>query len=320
MTAKRTHIDEDDALPALPPLDDDGETLGDDIPDELVHEDHLDLDDATFEDEQRDSLASDLVLDDDGGGLDDAEASVQIDEAAGLVVGDERGLLEGSDEGDGRDATADEVAIFDDDGSVDDGGAEGTGEDPALGIDRDRAASDASELRDEDEDDDAPLDAALFTSEPGPTWPATADVTWSVAAVPEAEPRAFSEAELHAGAIVVDRARGELLVSIDEGRTFRPVDGCVAVTAVVALRGASHDRVAVAALFDAARELSAIAVVRATKDAVSAEIVAEIAPAARLAADDDEHARVDALSVESTSPEIVVVAYGPFGRVRLRGR
>ncbi len=328
MIERRPPAFEGDELPALPPLDDDGELLGDAVPDELVHEDKLDLDDAANGDDsadEADAMGGRLVGDDlgDGGGLDDEHADVDVDASAGLALGDERGLLEGSDEGDGRDVSEDEAALFDDArGSVEDGGAEGTGEDPALGIDPEDDAGGASAVREDDEDDDLPFDAAVLAGDSARGWPAMADVAWASAPVAESEPRTWLETPTRAGAIVVDRARGELLVSIDGGVSFRAVEGCGAATAVAALDSHdSHDRVALVALFDATRDASSLAVVRAPAgSAVFAEIVAEIAPAQRSAVDDDdEHARVDSLTVEASGPaEIVVVASGPFGRIRLQ--
>jgi hypothetical protein len=316
---------DDDALPALPPLDDDGELVGDAVPDELVHQDRLDLDDATADDGdygQASILADFGEREPDGLGLDDAPADVDVDAESELLVGDERGLLEGSDEGDGRDVSADEAGLFDDGGSSEDGGAEGTGEDPALGIDPFDEVARVSALREDDEDDDLPFDASVLAGEGARAWPPMADLSWTVSAVPPSEPRVWVETPDRAGDIVVDRARGELRISIDGGRTHRVVEGCGGATAVAALAGASRDRVAVVALFDASRDVSALAVVRAPETGpASAEIVAEIALASRSPVDDDdEHARVDALTVERVGVEIVVVASGPFGRVRVRGR
>lgn len=334
MIERRPPTFEGDELPALPPLDDDGELLGDAVPDELVHEDRLDLDDTANGDDAADADLRDarLVGDDvdDGAGLDDEHADMDVDAASELVAGDEHGLLEGSDEGDGRDVSEDEASLFDDArGSTEDGGAEGTGEDPALGIEPDDDTRSVSAVREDDEDDDLPFDATVLEGEGARGWPAMADVMWTSAAVPDDEPRAWVETPTRAGEIVVDRARGELLVSIDGGGSFRAVDGCGGATAVAALPFAAgaardpRDRVALVALFDAARDASWLAVVRAPDGTdVVAEIVAEIAPAQRSAVDDDdEHARVDSLTVESCGPrEIVVVASGPFGRIRIRGR
>jgi hypothetical protein len=331
MIERRPPTFEGDELPALPPLDDDGELLGDAVPDELIHEDRLDLDDAANGDDSADADLRDarLVGDDvdDGAGLDDEHADMDVDAASELVAGDEHGLLEGSDEGDGRDVSEDEASLFDDArGSTEDGGAEGTGEDPALGIEPDDDTRSVSAVREDDEDDDLPFDATVLEGEAARGWPAMADVMWTSEIVAEDEPRTWVETPTRAGDVVVDRARGELLVSIDGGLGFRAVDGCGAATAVAALAFASRDprdRVALVALFDAARDASSLAVVRAPAASdVVAEIVAEIAPAQRSAVDDDdEHARVDSLTVESCGPaEIVVVASGPFGRIRIRGR
>jgi hypothetical protein len=329
MIERRPPTFEGDELPALPPLDDDGELLGDAVPDELVHEDRLDLDDAANGDDGADAIDERLVGDDvdDGAGLDDESSDVDVDAASEIVTGDEHGLLEGSDEGDGRDVGEDEAALFDDArGSAEDGGAEGTGEDPALGIEPDDDTRSVSAVREDDEDDDLPFDATVLESEDARGWPAMADLLWTSEPVAESEPRTWVDTPTRAGEIVVDRARGELLVSVDGGVTFRAVDGCGGATAVAALSPASRDsrdRVALVALFDAARDASSLAVVRAPAASdVFAEIVAEIAPAQRSAVDDDdEHARVDSLTVESSGPgEIVVVASGPFGRIRIRGR
>lgn len=312
---------DDDALPALPPLDDDGELLGDAVPDELIHQDRFDLDDATGGgDYGQDAIDP---MDDDGLGLEDELSDVDVTAPGDLLGGDERGLLDGSDEGDGREVSADEAGLFDDArGSSEDGGAEGTGEDPALGIDPFDEVARVSALRDDDEDDDLPFDASVLAGDGARGWPPMADLGWAVEEVPASEPRVWVETPFSAGDILVDRARDELRVSIDGGRTHRVVAGCGGATAIAALPAASHDRVAVVALFDAARDVSALAVVRAPQTGpATAEIVAEIALAARSPTDDDdEHARVDALTVERVGAEIQIVASGPFGRVRVRGR
>ena len=358
-----------DELPSLPPLDDDGAVLGgDDVFDMIGDEAGSGLDDETGENDPLEAWGVTTVIDDDASSTDDADGFVRAsdDDHSDMVGGAEHGLLDGSDEGDGRDVTAAEAGLLDDDAGVhlDDGGAEGTGEDPALGIDKDSQGSSLSLLRNTDddrlddeslEDDGAARMRAAFEREP---WPSRADVSWVVITIAHASdgskagvrlspapsdsnpgglrtmdtkggvlPVGNDAIVMSEGSVVLAATPGEALwMSLDSGTHFERVGGCSSVSAMAIVPGAPAGRAAVVALYDAPRDLAAIAVVRVLPGPVCiAEVVAELSSTERTSSeidedDDDEHGRVESLMARICSDgTLEVIATGRFGARRARG-
>jgi hypothetical protein len=358
-----------DELPSLPPLDDDGAVLGGDDSLEMIgDEEGAGLDDETGESDPLEAWGVSTAFDDAAGSSDDADGFARAgdDDHSDMVGGAERGLLEGSDEGDGRDVTADEAGLLADaEGDhLDDGGAEGTGEDPALGIDKDGEVSSLSLQRNPDddrlddeslEDDGAARMRAALEREP---WPSRADVAWVVITIAHASDGTPSGPRISPppsdgnpggllalptkggsipvsnecivvseGDVVLAATPGEALwMSLDGGTRFERVDGCSSVSAVAIVPGAPAGRAAVAALYDASRDLAAIAVVRVLPGPVClAEVVAELTTTERSSADvddddDDEHGRVESLMARICSDgTLEVIATGRFGARRARG-
>ncbi len=280
----------EDDLPQLPPLDDDGETaLEDEDLDELDHDEHGGLDDATAEDDPLDRWAAFAGLDEEGGLLDGGDAEGLVVEQAedDLLEGAEVGLLDDSDEGDGRDASEDDVgALEGDEPHDDDGGAEGTGEDPSEVLEAELAAQ-AGEPGDDDAfDDDARFsdgDGGRARDEREP-WPPRVDAAWSVTRLDASAASAVIDAEPaldRAGALAATIRDGALAVSNDGGATWSRVPGCHGATAIAVVPSA-----VLAALYDPLRETSAVVLLRA--GASTAELVADI-----LAEEgDDDEARI----------------------------
>ena len=291
-------VRDDEALPPLPELDDDGTTFEDDSGLEVStheHDEHA-LDDATAEHDPIEGWVVDSASGDrEHGFLEDTEASDdRVDVGAhdeGLIP-EEKNLLEGSDEPDGRDVTADEAGIFEAaEGTSDDGGTEGTGEDPALALDDqnllpalvvepadDDGVEDESALEDGGE---AGLRAAL-EREP---WPTRADVAWHVEEVGAAElpretprsvpppadvqlPGPFREDAVVVvdGSMVAVARHGEpLALSLDHGARYVRIASCTSATALACIPGQPGGRVLVVALYDVVRDVSALVVVRITE-------------------------------------------------------
>ncbi len=313
MSPHKQHQDEE--LPELPPLEDDGSLFGgEDI--DLDGDESNDLDDATAEDEPLERFGAFVAIADNGSLLDFAEGNEQLilDEEHELLAGAEIGLLEDSDEGDGRDASADENGLFEEEGSdTDDGGAEGTGEDPAHALEEvEERGAKGDAMDDEGIDDDARFEdggaaRARERLEREP-WPSRADVAWTITRSDAAHVDSGVTTE---GELVVATREGMLIVSTDGGVTFVRVPGCTGVTAATI-----HQAQIVAALHDATRDASAIVSVR-TGESLVAELVADF-----IADDVDEDVRVEALAVRVRGSAIEVLARGPFGVLVLspRGR
>lgn len=338
---------DDDELPALPAIDDDGSTFDDgDHALGLDHVEHLDdaLDDTTAERDPIEGWVVDGITAEvlEGGALEESEPneSLAVGGDEDLAFGGEHGLLQDSDEPDGRDVSADEAGIAADRLETnDDGGAEGTGEDPALAITREHGPS----IHDEPPDDDAIDERALedagdarardgLEREP---WPSRADVSWSVEPLPLPPARARSTPPprldgVREDAIMVSNAElvavaspnQPLKISIDGGARWVRLASCASTTAMAALpkeRGVG----VIVALYDVVRDLSALVLVRCDTLPPVAELVADLAPprpAGADALDDfDEWARVDVLSVTLDGATLDVVASGRFGALRARG-
>jgi hypothetical protein len=311
---------EDDELPELPPLDDDGDVLGGPAGGEDLIPDHdlagHGLDDATSEDEALDRFGglAGLGIDEQGSLLEDSAASedLTVDEERELLAGAEVGLLEDSDEGDGRDSGEDGL-VGDEDHSEEDGGAEGTDEDPAalLAAEEERGgAGDASD--DEGIDDDARFGgmAAGVTLEREP-WPPRADVAWSCTRVDLPTAFAGIEPVTSAGELVAAVENGALVISTDSGASFRRVPGCQGPSAITIVSAKRPLRAVAAALHDPLRESTGIVLVRIDDGgALVAELVADFV------AEDDEPSRVDRLVARTLQRGIELLACaGPIARV-----
>lgn len=313
MSPEKQHQDEE--LPELPPLEDDGSLFGGDDLD-LGGDESSDLDDSTAEDDPLERFGAFTAIADDGSLLDFADASDQlvIDAEHELLAGAELGLLEDSDEGDGRDASADENGLFEEEGDdVDDGGAEGTGEDPAHALeDVEERGAKGDSTDDEGIDDDARFeDGGAARAREGlerEPWPSRADVGWTIIRVDRAH---FDGGATSDGELVVATREGFLIVSTDGGESFVRVPGCTGVTAAAIVNAQI-----IAALHDATRDASAIVRVR-----VGAPLVAELV-ADFIADDVDEDVRVEKLAVRVRDGAVEVLACGPFGvlMVSPRGR
>lgn len=317
---KQRERERDDELPELPPLDDDGSLFELDPP-VLETDESANMDDATLDDDQLDRFGTFAGISEEGSLLDYAEASdtLVIDEERELLASAEIGLLDDSHDGDGREITAEEAGVMDDEGSdLEDGGIEGTGEDPAGALDilSERAdRSDATE--DEGIDDDARFEdgsaAATRQSLERDSWPSRADAAWTIA---RADSVTFEGGATTDGDLVVATREGSLIISTDAGVTFTRVPGCNGVTAA-AILPSERQRMVIAALHDAARESSAVVLVR-VGDLV-AELVADF-----IADDDDEDVRVESLAVRTRRvgkvETVEVLARGSFGAVLLTPR
>jgi hypothetical protein len=350
---------EDDALPPLPELDDDGTNFDDDggldVPVGHEHDEHA-LDDATAEHDPIEAwVVEGATHEHERGLLDDTEASedrVDIGAHDAGLVAEEGNLLEGSDEPDGRDVTAEEAGIFEaSEGTSDDGGAEGTGEDPALALDDqnllpmlvvepadDDGVEDESALEDGGE-------ARLRASLERQPWPSRADVAWKVeelndapldrdvrrSAPPPPEvrlPGPFREDAVVAvdGSLVAVARHGEpLAISIDGGARYVRLPSCASATAVAVIPGHPGGRALVVSLYDVVRDVSALAVVRIAEGSAStfvAELVADVVPTLPEDDGDDqgERARVESLSARLVAGGLVeVVARGRTFAIRARG-
>ena len=96
------------------------------------------------------------------------------------------------------------------------------------------------------------------------------------------------------------------------------IASCASSTALATIPGAPGGRAAVLALWDSARDISSLVLLRVVHGAPMVEIVADLATAAAGEGDDDR-ARVDSLEVDLFEGRVVVVARGRFGAVRARG-
>ena len=350
---------DDEPLPPLPELDDDGTNFDDDAGPEdggidHAHDAHA-LDDATAEHDPLESwMVEGAIPEGEHGLLDDTEASEdRVDVGAhdeGLVQ-EEQNLLEGSEEPDGREVTAEEAGIFEaSEGTSDDGGAEGTGEDPALSLDDqtllpmlvvEPADDDGVEDESALEDGGAAGVRASLEREP---WPSRADVAWKLEPVLDAPlegearrsvpppPDVALPAPLREDAMVVfdgslvavARFGEPLALSLDRGARYVRLASCTAVSAVAAIPGQPGGRVLVVALYDVVRDVSALAVVRITEGAAPiAELVADVVPPSSERDDDDdreETGRIESLSARLVAGGLVeVVARSRSFAVRARG-
>ncbi len=349
----------DDAPLPLPPLDDDGETVGAEADADASFisqtSERDSLDDSTGESEPLEGISFETTAS-ESGLLEDTEAQEgDYDGSDLLVSGAEDGLLHESDEGDGRDVRPDEAGMLqgDEHGSFDDGGAEGTGEDPALGIDQGDPAERLSLDRNPDDDsiDDAWLEdadqARVRDSLEREPWPPRADVSWNVDVVNDLDEPAASLPDrsrayrgmralpLGAGATVIAagpivaafESGAGLFVSCDGGERFERVSGCGSTTASVVVPGGASGGIVLAALYDATRDASALARVRlAHGSVVVSEIVADLASGEGAVLGDDpgpseeEMARVDVLTARARlDGGIEAIAFGRFGARRAKG-
>ena len=350
---------DDDALPPLPELDDDGTNFEDEggpegldgaIGDhEHPHDEHA-LDDATAEHDPLEAWMVERATGDrEHGLLDDTEASedaVDIGAHDAGLVQEEQNLLEGSDEPDGRDVTAEEAGIFEaSEGTSDDGGAEGTGEDPALALD-DQSLLPMLVVEPADDDgveDESALEdggaARVRASLERVPWPSRADVAWKVEPLddlaidrdarrstpPPADvtlpaPLREDAVVVVDGALVAVARFGEpLALSLDRGARYVRLASCASATAIAVIPGQPGGRAVVVALYDVVRDVSALAVVRVTEGvAPIAELVADVVPPAGDAHDaDDDDDREETARIESLSARLVA---GGLVEVVARGR
>ena len=345
MTDKTTpRVRPDDDLPVLPPLDDDGAAFDEgDASLGLLDRDRDEgggLDDATGEREPIDAwIVGAHGAPAERGLLVDSDADESLVPHEDVQVGGERGQLEDSDEPDERAIGADEAGIgIDEESDGDDRGVEGTGEDPSVALDPELLRDPLTVGAPDDETVDSAFYESLEPTEREP-WPSRADVAWTVEPVSPtpATTRASSPPPslsipvsddtrvVVEGPIVVAARYGEpLAVSTDGGERFVRIGSCTSTTAVATIPGTPGGRAAVLALWDAARDSSALVMLRVVHGQPMVEIVADLATSARRdpegdAEDDDDRARVDSLEVELVEGHVVVVARGRFGAVRARG-
>jgi hypothetical protein len=318
---------DDDLLPELPPLEDDGSLFEADDPHPMLESEEGGLDDATGEDEPLDRFGAlaDAQREEEGSTLEGAEGDddLPVTDARDLVAGAELGLLEDSDEGDGRELSAEEAGTQEqEERTADDGGAEGTGEDPAEALD-----VVAGELRvDEASDDEGFDDVARFEdaaaaharlSMDRAVWPRRADRGWVVARCDD-DDLVGTTTEPAVEGLAADAREGALVVS-DDGVRWRRVPGCTGVTAL-AVWVSTNQRSVFAALHDAARDAAAVVLVR-VGDEPTAEVIADW-----MADEADDDVRITSLHLrprrDGPHATVEVVARGAFGVVSIapRGR
>jgi len=345
----------EDELPPLPPMDDDGELAA--VEDESFawaageSSEGDSLDDSTNEGEPIEAFGIDGASTEDGLLEGSEDSGLDYDGTDTLVEGAESGLLQDSDEGDGRDVRPDEAGMLqgDERDVFDDGGAEGTGEDPALAIDEESETErlsldinpDDESIEDESlEDDDADRARASFERE---EWPPRADMAWIVDTLAEPTddalrttppPRPTDSPALHAlhlgptatviaeGSFVaaLDPSNG-LWLSRDGGERFERISGCASATAAAIVSTKARESVLLAALYDPRRDTSALARIRLTgAGALAAEVVADLVGNDGASSIEDELARVEILRVRvHRDGGLETIVEGRFGIRRVKG-